>query len=712
MQLIAIGMLARAARAILAEVTMNILVILHVLYAFPACLQCLKITIDGGTILDRPILTSALSAGFGHLIKARQYGVIAELLRFRSFDFKPAYYSVIKQSEKRLIVKIYDAYNNGFLCKEDARTLLPSDLVSSNLEMEKLNPTGLAKLPNHPFSGVQHFCSYHMSEDTLIAALHRGLQERDPEMNWTAWPSNTPLRYDLVWDQPELWRSLLNEMFCDSKHAVKQKMIFTLKKSIERAQSLDDLIMINLTIVTFFFELCRMAKQLQESKHIYPRYFGLNIEFESLFKAIKDHPIAKAREDLFKDLDLNSSKFVYNSKERESVQLNSFYYEERIELFVKVLERLKRIPDVFADWFINFLTAFFDVVPKMSLKLLSDTWTLFLSFKPTIRSICTLMSWLQDRIKEDYRFQLAKMIPSDLILLFYRKCPTKNVPSPTSLISYNIRKSEYLRINRMGSFDLFTYNLSSFWTPKHTNLVKLLKVFQLMKTGWIDLFESIDIVFILDSKEKEVGLKKFLETILEMFLSIKEWTMLVSSDVDILIPSALFPPSFGPLLAQLIVRCRHLNCSAPFKICESYFILSALYISVPETTKLNTFVQCHINYLSQSDGSRLPRLSIAYKMYFSIIASYVEPNESESPDLDEEDFNQLFFEHHLLLFRLMNHLKLEASLEAVPLQVTEIEPQIHEILTKTLLSFGREIRDLLTASPTFKQEEIYSFLYN
>ena len=704
------------------------------LQVFPACLRGLSIKINEKIVLERPIMTSSLAAGFGHLLLEGEYSSIAKLLRFNSFDFNAAYFSIIKTSDKPFMLNLYDIYNNGFLTNEDARTLLPSKLVLSQSVMEELSPNEILKLPVHPFAGEQYFLPYHLNENALIASLHRGIKERDPEMNWTDWSSTTPLIYDQVWHQPELWRSFLMEMFCDAQFPVKKKMLLTLKNSIERIQfhskaSIINLLMINVTLAAFYFELCRMMKEFPDlisSHNTYSESIeDLNEDFLLLFKLINDHHLAfnEDHDDLFEGLDLNSSNIVFNSS--ESLKMNPFYYEERIELFEIILERLKQIPDVFADWFINFLAAFYDVIPKMPPKLLFDTWNLFLSFKPTIKSISTLFLWFENRIIDDYLFQLAKMVPIDLLLLIYKKCPKKSIPSATFLINYNIRKAEYLKTNRFGSFEELVYDLSFFWTQQGPNLMKLLKVFHLIKTGQINLFESIDTFFILENRSKSIGIKKFIEIVMKMFLSIKEWYIETGSgdqnkleDIPIIVPSPLFPPTFAPLIAKLIIRCRHLNCKAPFKISENYLLLSQQLIAYQEPVKLTKFSQSQLKYLSQSDGSRLPKLTNMYQMYFDIITDFEDSSDSESTnnDDDEEEEINWFFNHHLVLYRAINHLKFEGKTETnwhlTPENISEIEVKLNGVVSKTLDRFGMEIYELINDSNFFNEDEIYLFLYN
>ena len=88
--------------------------------------------------MKRPILTPALAAGFGHLLSEGDYSTVAELLRFKSFNLKVAYYITIKTSDYPFMQTIYGTFNNGFITNEDARVLLPSDLIASQSDMENL----------------------------------------------------------------------------------------------------------------------------------------------------------------------------------------------------------------------------------------------------------------------------------------------------------------------------------------------------------------------------------------------------------------------------------------------------------------------------------------------------------------------------------------------------------------------------------------------
>lgn len=719
---------------------MLLFVILNVISIFPNYLSCLLLKINGDIVISRSIMTSTISTGLLHLLKNGQYNSIAKMLKFPTFDFKPAYYSAISDSNDPLIAQIYIAHISGIINEEDSRILLPSDLVVSESLMEELRPDELNLLPLHPFVGDQNFMPHRMNEATLISAINRGIIERDIQMNWISWLISTPLKFENVWNHPEIWKILLMETFCNSHFPTKKRILLSLKESVERVDlSVGDLLLINVTVVSFYFELCRLIYEFNDASRT---YYGqlwkmldeMKTDFSVLFQAIIDNKSSKELDPLIlKGLNLNSASIIFDSD--ETLKQNQFYYAERLELFVKILEILKEIPNIFGDWFINLFSAFYDIIPKMPLKLLIETWKLFLSSNPTIKSISTMFSWFQNRISEDFRCKLAEIVPNNLmILLFKRDYPLKHIPSTTNLLPYNVRKAEYLKRNTLGTTEPFYYDLSEVWTFSQANLSKLLRVFQYIEMKQLDLFESIDTFFIIDMGLQEgISMKKFIEIVLNIFISIKDWYFELDSiqvddsshsssesstaasskelNIPVIIPSPLFPSSFSPVLAQLIIKCRHLNCKSPFRISEAYLVLSQNYIFFSEASKLNKFVQSQMKYMTQP-YCHLPRLTLMYMTYFNMMTSFQPPNQSEFENNDYSMRENHLYNHYLSLFRTINYLRSSTDWDLTTGQADEIETKLNEVSSKTLTLFGNEIYKLIELRNVFDNNELYLFLYN
>ena len=83
----------------------------------------------------------------------------------------------------------------------------------------------------------------------------------------------------------------------------------------------------------------------------------------------------KKNSKLFKNIDSDSVENQFKAS-KNIIECPS-YYENRIELFSVVLQRLKGLRNLFADWFCNLFFSFSDVIPMISHELLMDSWILF-----------------------------------------------------------------------------------------------------------------------------------------------------------------------------------------------------------------------------------------------------------------------------------------------------------------------------------------------
>ena len=674
----------------------------------------LRIKLSEEVILRRPIRTSAIEAGLRNLLEEGEHFGLSQFLKLKRIDISKIYENAIEEEQVPYLVHVFNFYNEGFMTKDDAKMILPAKLVSKYSLMPELSDNEIVKLPENPLSS-EFFVASNLNENSLITALQRGLTEKDPFMIWTTWPMETPLHYRTIWTQPEIWRILLIETFCDSEIEIKKNFLEILKTAINKLQfpsqmATNELLMLNISLFSFHLEILRMREHFRYSRKEQVVKFVValeELEKESLqiFSIIKTN-LERRNLDFFKGLDSNSAEILHKSD--ENLLKNSFYYENRIELFVSILKRLKeQVPNVFADWFCNLFCSFVDIVPIMSLELLLDGWKQFLYFNPSIEAICSLLSWFEGRIKEEYRFKLAQEIPGILLLPYYQKCLTKHIPDPVNLIPYEIRESEYLKKSRGGTSETFTYGLEEFWKPKQRPIIKLLKVFELINKNSLDLYETIDTFFILEPESDPIGLSKFLELILDLFLSIEEWYFLLKETEEIkeIIPSPLFPPKFIPIFVQIIVRCRHLSCKSPFKISEKYLKMAfntdfkGFY-----KPRISKFVRSQLKYLTNSCGNRLPKLTKYYQAYF------IENFRIQEPENDENFFRD-YYNLHQSIKTLWIHAESPQNWDLTPAQLEEVERSLNEVISMNMELFSFELHKQI-GPVTFSGTEMSKFLFN
>lgn len=676
--------------------------ILIILYLFLNHLvSCLKLKINEEIILRTPIKTESIEAGLRELLVEGEYFGLTQLFGLKRIDVPKIYLEAIGNDEIPFLFSAFKMYSGGLMSQEDAKAIIPSKIISDHSSLADLNENEVNELPENLLAS-ELIITYNLNEKALLAALKRGLKEKDLLMIWTAWPLETPIYYSLIWNQADIWRILLIKSFCDAQFDIKIKLIYILKLAVlDPSISVDELLMLNISLFSFHLEILRLKQE--SSKELYDWDFKVveNLEKGSLsvFKSIKSHG---NRMDLclFDGIEVNSAEIFHKSS--KDLEGNPFYYESRIELFVSILKRIEKVPNLFADWFCNFFFSFSDILPIMSLKLLSDSWYLFLSKSPTIEAICNLLDWFTGRIYEHYRFKLAEGIPTDLIPLLYKMCRI-NIPKPLELIPYDLRESEYLKRLRGGSTVLFTYDLGSFWTPQQKQpIVKLLKVFELMYLGEMDLYESVDTFFIIGTTSRHIGLSRFLEIILNLFLDIKEWYFLIQKTDMEIVPSPFLPPKLIPILVQIIVRCRHLSCKCPFKISEKYLRM-AMYDYSPFS--IHKFVQNQIKYLINSNENILPRLTKYYRIYFE------ELKRIEGQSVYDYSMLRDYYNLHGRLKSLWLAAESSYNWDMLPDQLGEVEERLKESILSSIQYFGSELIRRLGPF-TFGETEVYYFLFN
>lgn len=659
---------------------------------------CLNLKINEEIILKTPIESEVIGAGLRNLLEEGDYLGLTQLLRLNRIDVPKIYLNAIGNDQIPFLFLAFNFYNEGFMTQEDAKSIIPAKIVSDHSTMSSLLEIEVKKLPENPLAN-EYLFAYSLNENALIAALKRGLKEKDPLMTWTTWPLETPIGYSQVWSQTELWRILLIETFCNAQFDIKNELLKILRSALSQPISVDELLMLNISLFSFHLEILRLKEYFSKnSEECHGKYLtalkSLENKSLSIFLAIK----SQSTLDLFDGFDVNSVENLLKS--------STDLFQNRIELFTSVIKRLEEAPNVFADWFCNLFFSFDDVLPIMSAKLLLDSWKLFLSFHPTVEAICNLLNWFGGRINEDYRFTLAQEIPDNLLPLYYRKCRIKNnVPMPLELIPYELRESEYLKKARGGSSVTFTYELESFWMPQQKPIIKILKLFDYINSVEVDLYESIDTYFNLGTTGKHIGLSKFLEMILNLFLDINEWYIILkkaSDSVLEIIPSPLFPPKFVTILVQIIVRCRHLSCKYPFKISEKYFKMAIYGFSAAANQK---FVQSQMKYLTNSNQNRLPRLTKYYKIYFSELKRI-----QGQSDYDENLFRD-YYNLHGKLKTLWTAAESSYNWDMIPTQLEEVEIILMETVSTSIEHFGLELNRIV-GPVTFSETEIYNFLFN
>lgn len=371
------------------------MLIFVVLLAFRVIL-CMKLKINEELILHRSIKTSAIESGLKDLLEEGEYNTLAQLLRLRGIEMAKIYRDCIDEEQIPYLLNAYNFYVDGFMTEEDMKLIIPAKIVADHTTMPELSPNEILKLPNNPLSS-EFFIASDLNEDALFMSLQRGLKEKDQSMIWTTWPLETPLSYQRIWtEEPELWRILLIETFCDGQVHIKENFLSILKMAINKLQkpsklAESELLMINISLFSFYLEILRMKEHLRVSR-IQGQFTSavkkLEEEALSLFAAIKSNPV-KRNSQLFAGFEPTSAHILNQAS--QSLLRNPFYYEARIEIFASVLKIIRDIPNVFADWFCNFYCSFTDVIPIMSLDLLLEAWRLFLSKFPTVEAVCSLL---------------------------------------------------------------------------------------------------------------------------------------------------------------------------------------------------------------------------------------------------------------------------------------------------------------------------------
>lgn len=670
---------------------------------------CLKITVNEELVLRRPISTLNISAILKYLLEEGDFSNLVHLLRLKTINVPKIYIDSLTQEHNVFFYNAMIAYSDGTLPKEEAKMILPARLIKSLSDVSEFEESAVLALPENPLSDVE-LNAANLKESALIAAIQRGLDEKDQSIYWICWPLEIPYQYQNVWDMQDIWRVLLIQSFCDGRSRTKQNFLNVLKSAVDQisfpsSESTTKLLMLNISLFIFYLELQRMSQVFNDtniSSSVFATESEELIKFaHSIFDSIVLNPARKGQE-IFAGFDVKSAQLLHNLP--EMLLNNRFHYESRIELFVQVVERLQTIPDIFADWFSNFYACFSDVVPKMSLTLLVQSWQVYLSFKPTIESICCMILWFHGRIKEEYRFKLAKEIPSELLSEFYRSCQLKFIPQPLELFPYTLRKTKYLRHSRSGTKEIYFYGMESIWTVIYKPISILVTLFEFMKLKQFDLFETVDTNFILNRDSGgEVGIRQFIEMFLNLFLKIKEWYIPMSSNDSnglVIVTSPLLPPSFIPFLVQLIVRCRHLSCKAPFKISERYLMLTFSKKDSESLTNVEDFVKTQLNYLMI--GSHLPKLTQMYDVYFSHLKLIEEQTDSSPLD---------YFNLYELMKSLWKSAEYPKACILTAIQIIDMENVLFKIISKTLELFNLELYNRVGRA-TFSNSELFKFFYN
>lgn len=674
---------------------------------------CLKLKINEELILKRPLKTSDIEAGLKELLAEGEYHTLAQLLRLREIDLTKIYHDCIDEEQLPYLLNVYNFFIDGFMLKEDVKLIITAKIVSDHSTMLELSANEIMKLPNNPLSNELSVAS-DMNEQSLLVSLQRGLQEKDQSMIWTTWPLETPLSYQTIWKgEPELWRILLVETVCDGQVHVKENFLYILKMAVNRLQkpsklAESELLMINISLFSFYLEILRIKEHIRTSRQVQGQFTSAVDKLEqdalNLFDAIKNSPVKKNSR-LFAGFEPNSAHIINQAS--QSLLRNPFHYEARIELFASILKILRDIPNFFADWFSNFYCSFTDVIPIMSLDLLLEAWKVFLSKSPSVEAVCSLLAWLTGRIEEEYRLRIAQEIPESLLTIYYQMCLVKHIPKPLSLIPYELRESEYLKKSRGGTREVFSYDMREFWKPQVLPITKLLKVFEMINSDYMDLYETIDTFFILEPGASKIGLSKFLEIILGLFMSVREWYMVLKEDegrVPEIIPSPLFPPALVPILVKIIVRCRQVCCRFPFRISDQYLRL-AFYDGNGIKPVLTKFVNSQLKYLANSRANRLPGLSMYYVTYITLA---LHVNVGNSGNNNNYDFLRKHYTLYLSLKSLWAQGQESNLWDLTPDRWEKLKQSLHETAAASIERFNLEMHRQL-GPVTFSRDELSRF---
>ena len=592
--------------------------------------------------------------------------------------------------------------------------------MNSCLKLSELTCADIKELPSN-FLSLDQFLPSQLNPEALNCAILRGLTERDPLVIWSFRLLELPKNYNFIWKQAEIWKIYLIQKFSNGKIEAKRQILAGIKMFLNNlaitTATINDLIMINVSIFKFYLDLLELRKKHFETEQIlnyqsFAELRELKDNLESLFdqiKFIKNRNNLNIEMEIFDNLNLESAILVGNRS--NYLHQNPFYYNSRIEVFEKIVQNVSRgklVPFVFADWFCNLYFIFDDVISIMSFDLLMSSWKVFISNEASIEAICNALIFLEEKINEDDRLLLAKEIPMGLIPEFYKRCPIKNIPEPFSLIPYELRRAEYLKKkNRKGSVIINLYNIEFHWQPIVPHIIKIINIFEQISTNEMDLFETTDTFFNL--RNRLIGLSRFLENLLQVFLEIKEWYIPLDKElIPTIIPSILFPPQLMPILVKLLVRCRQMSCNIPFKLCKNFMnlvIRADGNVLLNEPEDLEKLIDNHMRYV-QNFNNHLPRLTRFYELYFAKIFKNENEINSNCQNLN------LFSKTHFYLRKITILLwTLERDTESV--NITELRRLINKVIRTGIDLFNEELKKQeLLGFKTFSENELYKFLFN
>jgi hypothetical protein len=662
---------------------------------FGILMEGLKISISPEIVVKTPISTRTIEAGLLHLLEEAHYPQLARIIQFSSLNTKWTYAKALLDDKTeyyhQFILHVLHLFMEGFIVLEDVKSLLPSKVISSMIT--KLSSDKIAALPENPLTKIS-FPLSKLSETELITVLDRSKTELDPLIVWSRWPSQVSPEFLSLWEQDDLWKILLLRSFCEAPIAIKHKFIHSLRLGLKEIHLQEhsllaclQMLLLNVSLFAFYLQI---HQDLKENSSLKGQIEELEEASADLFEIIKKSPLKKQLKlrdwDLFVALDLNSARLVGSVHGSRLPTEDPFYYEPRIKSFHKIIQKLDQVPVLFSDWFGNLISIYVSVFSKMPWEVLSDFWTLLLKHNPSVEIISGLLSLFRGLIKEDFRLKLAQQLSPDLLYLYYRNSSSKSIPKVSMLIPFTVRKSDYLKYYRAGSHDDFGYEIDKFWNESTPPIIKLLKLFDLVQSKEMDLFETIDTTFVIDRRQ-QISFKRFLESVLSTFLEVKEWYILMNSgdgsEKLSIIPSLLFPPKFAPVLVKFIVRCMHLSCEAPFTIFESYLILAfrAWENIYDHVNDLKNLAKTQLDYLNISN--RLPKLSMTYKIYFDRIKAIHAAN------IDQFQFLRMYFGLHKVIKVLWT--SSNNPIHLTEEQLEELQEEILENMASTLHLFGNEL---------------------
>ena len=171
-----------------------------------------------------------------------------------------------------------------------------------------------------------------------------------------------------------------------------------------------------------------------------------------------------------------------------------------------------------------------------------------------------------------------------------------------------------------------------------------------------------------------------------------------------IIPSPLFPPKLMPMLVQVIVRCRHMECKCPFMISEKYIkmVMNQKFSNLA----IRKLVQLQMKYLINSNENRLPRLTKFYKIYFD------ELDRIQQQSVYNTRFLSTHYNLYLKLKDLWTASEISHYWDLVPDQLNQLEECFMASVLSSAKYFESELNKRISPlAAIFSASDLYTFLF-